>query len=447
MTITNMTIDERLNEERTPDVEPLFDIPGNWKWVKLGSLCDISTGKLNANAAVVDGEYAFFTCAKEVSRTDTYAFDNEAILIAGNGLFNVKYYMGKFNAYQRTYVLENFKAHAKYLYYYIDNTLDILTKNNRGSTIKYIRMGDLTDHPVCLPPYDEQVRIAEKIERLVAKIGEAKRQAEEVRVAYEKRLEAMLAKAFRGELTAKWRVENHGEELAGSTYEKSKSAQIAKKGSKKTTQFEPVESPIKLPDGWKWVRMGEVVDVQPPKLKLADVPDDQLCSFVPMSAVSDQTGEITDPEERAFAKVKKGYTSFQEGDVLFAKITPCMENGKAAVARGLKNGFGYGSTEFYVLRCSKYVDNEFVYYLVRSQTFRRQAKRVMTGAVGQQRVPKDFLKQYPLPLPPLPEQREIVRAIKRLTQKENIVKRTVEMDSLFNRLTKSLLFKAFRGRL
>jgi type I restriction enzyme S subunit len=116
---------------------------------------------------------------------------------------------------------------------------------------------------------------------------------------------------------------------------------------------------------------------------------------------------------RRFGEVKKGYTVFREGDVLFAKITPCMENGKMAVARGLHNGIGCGSTEFHVLRPKPGVDAQYVYHFVSSARFRAEAAHHMTGAVGQKRVPAAFLEHCEIPLPNLDEQRRIVAEIER----------------------------------
>ena len=133
-----------------------------------------------------------------------------------------------------------------------------------------------------------------------------------------------------------------------------------------------------------------------------------VVSFVPMAAVDERLGTITVREERPFAEVSKGFTSFEEGDVLFAKITPCMENGKAALARNLTNGVGRGSTEFYVLRPNDRVLGEYIYHFVRQTRFREEAKRSFTGTAGQQRVPKSFMENTLVPLPPLDEQRRIV---------------------------------------
>ena len=105
---------------------------------------------------------------------------------------------------------------------------------------------------------------------------------------------------------------------------------------------------------------------------------------------------------RQVAEVEKGYTYFQEGDVLFAKITPCMENGKCAIAKRLVNGIGFGSTEFHVIRPKESVTSEWIYYYLRQETTRKKAKRSMTGSAGQKRVPSLFLQDVEIPLPPLP---------------------------------------------
>ena len=113
-------------------------------------------------------------------------------------------------------------------------------------------------------------------------------------------------------------------------------------------------------------------------------------------------------------KVKKGYTYFGEGDVIFAKITPCMENGKVAITTRLKNGIGFGSTEFHVLRPKEKLLNKFLFnYLIQS-SYRNLAQRNMTGTAGQLRVPKRFIEESEIPLPPLPEQKKIVEKIEEL---------------------------------
>lgn len=207
------------------------------------------------------------------------------------------------------------------------------------------------------------------------------------------------------------------------------------------------EQPYEVPGNWVWVKMGAIVDINPSKKKL-DIIDEQICSFVPMASVSEKTGRIEIYEERTYEEVKKGYTQFFENDILFAKITPCMENGKVTIANNLINKFGYGSTEFYVLRTNKHIETKFIFHLVRSDYFRNQAKGNMTGAVGQQRVPRKYLESYPISLPPFNEQKRIADKVERLLNKIDEAKRLIEeAKETFELRRAAILEKAFRGEL
>ncbi|QWD45132.1 hypothetical protein G6661_05280 [Polynucleobacter paneuropaeus] len=134
-----------------------------WQTVKLGELARVRTGKLDANAADENGLYPFFTCAVKPLSINTPAFDCKAILVAGNGDLNVKYYEGKFNAYQRTYVIESLdekKLLPRYLYLFLNEYISELRALAIGGVIKYIKLANLTDAPIPLPPLVEQQRIA-----------------------------------------------------------------------------------------------------------------------------------------------------------------------------------------------------------------------------------------------------------------------------------------------
>jgi len=172
-----------------------------------------------------------------------------------------------------------------------------------------------------------------------------------------------------------------------------------------------------LPQSWAEATIEDCAILNPKHDR--DVSGDTLVSFVPMPAVSDVTGEIESLQTRRFSEVSKGYTHFQSGDVIFAKITPCMENGKIAVARDLTNGLACGSTEFHVLRPRGAISPDYLWRYLRQRTFRVEAERSMTGAVGQRRVPLEYLKAAEIPLPPVAEQRRIVAQIDGLSAKSN----------------------------
>ena len=137
------------------------------KKVKLGQLVSIQTGKLDANAAVFGGKYPFFTTAKEISRINEYAYDGEVVLVAGNGDLNVKYYKGKFNAYQRTYILtSNSNVRMKYLYYFLDKYIEVLRYQSIGGVIKYIKLNNLSDAQIPMRSIFEQDKIIGILEKL-----------------------------------------------------------------------------------------------------------------------------------------------------------------------------------------------------------------------------------------------------------------------------------------
>ena len=130
---------------------------------KLGSLVRICTGKLDANANDTEGKFPFFTCAVEPLRIASYSYDCECVLVAGNGDLNVKYYSGKFDAYQRTYIIESLNSavlNVRYLFHFLERYLDKLRHMSIGGVIKYIKLGNLTDAELRLPPLPEQIRIA-----------------------------------------------------------------------------------------------------------------------------------------------------------------------------------------------------------------------------------------------------------------------------------------------
>ena len=167
----------------------------DWEDKLLGDCCTIKTGKLDANAAVEDGEYKFFTCAREDSRIDKYAFEGIAIVIAGNGdIGHTKLYDGKFNAYQRTYVLQNFTDNARYLQAVIDTYLPAqISTDTQGSTMPYIKLATLTDLQIPVPiDTEEQTKIANCLAEFDNLIDASERRLE----AYKLLKKAMLQKMF-----------------------------------------------------------------------------------------------------------------------------------------------------------------------------------------------------------------------------------------------------------
>ena len=207
-----LTPEERLQAALVPDGERPYKLPENWCWTYFKSISTIQTGKKDANYGSDEGKYPFFTCAAEPIRCHGYSFDCRAILLAGNGdINNISRYNGKFEAYQRTYVVKIVEPLCfDYIFYWFKYRWFNFNKGKMfGTAIPYIRLGNLQEFPTPIPPLAEQQRIVDRIEILFAKLDEAKEKAQAVVDSFETRKAAILHKAFTGELTAKWR-EEHG---------------------------------------------------------------------------------------------------------------------------------------------------------------------------------------------------------------------------------------------
>ena len=158
------------------------------------------------------------------------------------------------------------------------------------------------------------------------------------------------------------------------------------------------------------VKLSEVCTVNPRKSQLAEKPETRV-SFVPMADLNEHRISFQPRDEKQLSEVSASYTYFEDNDVLLAKVTPCFENGKAGIARGLLNGIGFGSSEFYVLRSNGQVLPEWVYFCVMHPLFRDAAVAQMTGTGGLQRVPRYYVENFEIPLPPLEVQKEIMAEI------------------------------------
>lgn len=433
----DLTPEERLQAALVPDWEWPYKLPENWCWTNWGECGEFVAGSgfKNEYQGFTNYDIPFYKVSSLKTANETgYLCDNtntvdetvrkklKAALIPANSLLFAK--IGEAIRLNRRAINtvpccvdNNMMAfipiicQLKYAFYW-SKGIDLYDFTN-ATTVPAIRKTDLEKISFPLAPLAEQQRIVDRIESLFTKLDEAKEKAQAVVDSFETRKAAILHKAFTGELTAKWR-EEHGVGM----------------------------------ESWEQCSLSDVCTVNPKKADTKDLPDELEVSFFPMSALSEIYGEITDPQTRLLKEVRSGFTNFSEGDVVFAKITPCMENGKSAVVGKLVNDIGYGTTEFFVLRCSDRLYNRFLYHLVRDKLFRDKAKAVMAGAVGQQRVPKRYLETYKLNLPKFNEQREIVRILDGSFAKEQQTKEAAEavLDQI-DLMKKSILARAFRGEL
>ena len=356
------------------------------KKVKLGQLVSIQTGKLDANAAVFGGKYPFFTTAKEISRINEYAYDGEVVLVAGNGDLNVKYYKGKFNAYQRTYILtSNSNVRMKYLYYFLDKYIEVLRYQSIGGVIKYIKLNNLSDAQIPMRSIFEQDKIIGILEKLDNEIIIRSKQLSE--------LSNLVKSRFN--------------ELFGDIFDNPQS------------------------------KLEDHIELNPNKKELLNFNGN--VSFLPMSNVS-ENGKIDLSINRNIDDVRKGFTFFKDNDVIVAKITPCFENGKGAPVFGLLNGVGFGSTEFHVLRPKNTVNTVWLYHVTMLSKFRLEGERKMTGSGGQRRITKDFINNFKLNIPPLSLQNEFADFVAQVDKSQLAIQKSLEE---LETLKKSLMQEYF----
>lgn len=485
-------IEELLKEALIPKEEQPYEIPSNWEWVRFNGVCEVRDGTHDSPKYIENG-YPLITSknlknhcinyenVQYISKEDLDKINMRSKVEKNDILYAMIGTIGNPVLIDRdsedSYAIKNvalFKSgktnYFEYILFFLRSgeSYKLIEKKLKGSTQKFIALGELRKLPFPLPPLSEQTRIVNKLESMLSKLKEAKEKISEAKESFELRRASILHKAFTGELTKQWREENKvdsGQLTVDSLLEKINEEKIKaweeecrksegegkKKPSKpKLKSVEEMkisddEKPYDLPQGWEWVRLGDVAEINPSKEKY-NLEDDEVCSFLPMRAISDDYGNIIEILEENYGKVKKGYTSFKENDVLFAKITPCMENGKCAIAKGLKNGFGFGTTEFHVFR-GIYSIPELIYHFLRNTAFRNEASQHMTGSVGQKRVPKEYLENCLFPLPFLSEQQEIVARIEALLKAEDEAKDLLNMEEQIDLLEKSILSKAFRGEL
>jgi type I restriction enzyme S subunit len=202
-------------------------------------------------------------------------------------------------------------------------------------------------------------------------------------------------------------------------------------------------------DGWEEKSLSEVCQIQPPKAEARkELGKNEMVSFVPMKEMGINEMYFKSAQYKELQEVSNSYTYFKNNDVLLAKITPCFENGKLGIAQGLINNIGFGSSEYIVYRPSGNLLPEFLYHFLNQQTFRENGARVMTGAVGHKRIPKEFYEGYKIKIPSLPEQKEILSKMNDLsTNSEKIKDDYYKKLILLEELKKSILQKAFSGEL
>ncbi len=268
-----------------------------------------------------------------------------------------------------------------WLYYGVSALRRELERRSAGSTFREISRDGVRTLPILVPPLHEQRGIA----AILDSIDEAIERTEEVIAATERLRDALLHDLLTCGLPGRH------------------------------TEFKQVRGLGTIPASWDVARLGEVAEVNPRRPKL-DVDPHAMVTFVPMVAVGEDCSGIIAPERREYREISSGYTYFENDDVLFAKITPCLQNGKHVLASEIANGFGFGTTEFHVLRTGPDLDPRLLYRLVTRRSVLEKCQKSFSGTAGQQRIQPEVLRSLLLPLPPLDEQRAIADILDSIDQ-------------------------------
>lgn len=421
--------------------EVLFDIPESWEWTRMSNIADMYTGnsipktiKENKYSKVENGYDYIGT--KDVGFDYTINYDNgikipfeedkfrnsfkDSILMCIEGgsagrkigiLDKTVCFGNKLCSFNLIY------GEPRFLYYYLQSPLFFQAfRDEMTGIIGGVSITKLKGIIVPLPPLEEQKRIVAKIEELmpyVEQYDKAYTEVEELNKKFPEDMQkSILQYAIQGKLVEQREEDGTAEELYQQIQEEKK--KLIKEGKIKKTKVLPEitedEIPFDIPENWKWVRLGDIFEINPRNR----VGDDLSVSFIPMALIEDGYVSEFTYEIRSWADVKKGYTHFQDEDIVMAKITPCFQNLKSALMKNLENRTGAGTTELHVLRSHSDICREFFMWLIKSPIFVTTCVKNMTGTAGQKRVPTDVLKTYVVPLPPLAEQQRIVERIEEL---------------------------------
>ena len=408
---------EKPLSEITEDEIP-FEIPDSWKWVKLGNICSICTGKKDANFGSSIGNYFFFTCAKEPIRCNSFSFSGESILMAGNGdIGNISYYFGEFEAYQRTYVLQPYMefTYLKYVLYHLSyNWVPYNNDKMFGTAIPYIKLGNVQNYLVALPSLAEQKRIVAKIDELMAKIDDLEKtenELETLKKDFPGDMKAsILQAAMQGRLTEQLASDSNVDDLI-------ENIEIYTK--RKISIIENDE----VPENWRTVKISDVSSLFTGNSISQNV---KATKYTGLTEGYDYIGtkDVGFNHQIAYdngVKIPYDEPNFryaEKGDTLF-----CIEGGSAGKKIAISDKkvcFGNKLCAFHTIN----INNKFLYYYLQSPLFLNYFTNNLSGIIGGVSINK--IKQLSIPVPPIEEQQRIVDKLDQLLPLCEILQERVE---------------------
>lgn len=420
------------------DDEIPFEIPSTWKWVRLGDIGDWGAGATpnRSNSKYYDGDIPWLKTGDlndgiitnipetiselAVKETSAKLKPIGSVLMAMYGATIGKLGILGINATTNQACcacIPMSGVYNKYLFYYLLSQRKNFIQQGAGGAQPNISREKIIPTLFPLPPSSEQKRIVAKIEELeplVKQYDKAETELSALNGSFPEQLEkSILQYAIQGKLVA----QDANDESAEALYAKiqAEKQRLIKEGKiKKDKTLPPItddEVPFAIPSTWKWVRLKDIGIINPRN----NLSDSIEVTFLPMNCIySDFYRSIDTSNKKKWGEVKAGYTHIAENDVIMAKITPCFENGKSAVAKNLFNGYGAATTEIHVFRSIIELNLNYILMYLKSPFFMDYATKHMTGTAGQKRVPQNIFAEYFFPLPPLAEQHRIVAKVTEL---------------------------------
>ena len=374
----------------------------DWEIKRLGDYCKIRTGKLDANAACENGRYPFFTCSVTPLKINSYSFDCECVLVAGNGDLNVKYYEGKFDAYQRTYIIESVDKtilDVHYLYSFLSSYIDELRKQSIGAIIKYIKLGNLTEAPIPVPPLEEQKRIVKILDEKFALL-ESLKAASQTNLQNAKDLfQSQLTKAFSNTTWEKKRLGDCG------TF-------------KNGMNFAATDSGYTI----RSLGVGDFKDRY-------SIDDTETLSEISLKAAPSEDYLLHD------------------GDIVFVRSNGNKELvGRCVLVYPKDIPTTYSGFCIRFRKDFDLLDADFLLHFMKAES----SRKILNGKEGANisNLNQKILGDFEVPLPPLPEQKRIVKELDTLSEKVRLLQEIyTKQIANCDELKQAYLQKAFEGEL
>ena len=416
--------------------EARFD---SWRKSALPEVSTISTGKFDANHSEDNGKYRFYTCSSKFQYCSTKSFSGKSIIVPGNGDIGlVFYYDGDFEAYQRTYVINNIKILAKFLYYHM--LLHWRERNadkQFGSTVRYVRMQNFTSYSLLYPPLPEQERIVARIEELFSDLDKGVEALQTIKAQLKVYRQAVLKEAFEGKLEA------GSSDAHEKLYLSLQQSRITLGNRNQYSLLEQIDLPD-LPSKWHWVCVGDVIS----SCSYGTSSKSSESGKVPVIRMGNLQNGVIDWDDLAYTSDEAEIEKYKlyPYDVLFNRTNSPEWVGKTAIYKGEQPAIYAG----YLIRINylQGINPQYLAYFLNSPIARAYGKKVKTDGVNQSNINATKLCTYPFPLCGKKTQDKIVAEIEsRLSVCDKIEQTVNESLAKAESLRQSILKKAFEGKL